>query len=135
MTIEGRIEDLIKDFVTRVTGLAREVALATLNGQLSSVHPAPSSRRAGSGALPSANASKSRTSRGKGGAKRPAGDLARLEAALVGHIESNPGQRVEQINKALRTTTKDVRLPLVKLINAGTVKTKGARRGTQYFPA
>ena len=73
--------------------------------------------------------------RPKKGAKRPAADIARLEEVLVKHIEKHPGQRVEQINKVLGTKTHDVRLPLAKLINAGTVKTKGSRRATQYFPA
>lgn len=66
--------------------------------------------------------------RGRSGLDRDA-----LEVALVRQIESNPGKRVEQIDKALRTTTKDVRLPLVKLVNAGTVNQRRTP-GNSVFP-
>jgi hypothetical protein len=41
--------------------------------------------------------------------------------------------RIEQINKQLGTTTKDLALPIRKLISEGALKTKGEKRSTQYF--
>ena len=52
--------------------------------------------------------------------------ISRL-AAFVG---KHPGMRIEQINKQLGTTTKDLALPIRKLIADGSIKTKGAKRST-----
>ncbi len=68
------------------------------------------------------------------GAKRPAGEIEATKTRLYDFIKSNPGQRVEQINKALGTTTKDLTLPLKKLIADKAVKTEGEKRATAYFP-
>jgi predicted transcriptional regulator len=50
-------------------------------------------------------------------------------------VGSNPGLRIEQINRALGTRTAELRLPLRKLIAAKQIKTKGQRRATRYFAA
>ena len=46
----------------------------------------------------------------------------------------HPGLRIEQINKELGTQTRDLALPLRKLISEGAVRTEGEKRSTQYFP-
>lgn len=68
------------------------------------------------------------------GAKRPADRIESIKSHLLSYINGNPGQRVEQINKALGTTTKDVALPLKKLAAEGAVRVEGMRRATAYFP-
>lgn len=50
-------------------------------------------------------------------------------------VAKNPGLRIEQINKQLGTTTKELALPIRKLVASGAVKTKGKRRSTSYFAA
>jgi hypothetical protein len=60
---------------------------------------------------------------------------ALIRSKLHRYIASHPGQRIEQIGKALGETTKDLRLPAQKLIAEKLVKTKGARRGMTYSPA
>lgn len=130
MITDAKLNEVVRGFVAKVTALAREAAIATLNAQLAGgeVHrrrTAPISSAKSRGASPA---------RAKG-AKRPADEVARLETTLASHIAKNPGHRVEQINKVLGTTTKDVRLPLAKLVSAGRVKTKGNRRATKYFAA
>ena len=55
-------------------------------------------------------------------AKRRAGEkrspqlLAQVTEQVGNHIKSNPGQGVEQIAKALSTTTKELTLPIRKLL-------------------
>jgi predicted transcriptional regulator len=49
-------------------------------------------------------------------------------------VKNNPGLRIEQINKQLGTTTKDLALPIRKLISDGVVSAKGQKRSTTYFP-
>ena len=50
-------------------------------------------------------------------------------------VRTNPGLRIEQINKQLGTTTKDLALPIRKLISEGAIAAKGQKRSTMYFPA
>jgi hypothetical protein len=67
------------------------------------------------------------------GAKRAPDELAQLTNDLAAYVQANPGQRIEQIAKGMGFSTKDLRLPALKLIEAGTIKTKGQKRATQYL--
>jgi len=53
---------------------------------------------------------------------------------FIAFVKATPGLRIEQINKQLGTTTKDLALPIRKLEAEGVIATKGQRRATQYFP-
>lgn len=55
--------------------------------------------------------------------------------AVVAYVAKNPGQSVEQIGKALGQKTKELALPIIRMIEAKKLKTKGQRRGTRYFAA
>lgn len=68
------------------------------------------------------------------GAKRTAEELEQLADAFVEFVSKNPGLRIEQINKQLGTSTKDLALPIRKLLADGVVKAKGKKRSTAYFP-
>ena len=61
--------------------------------------------------------------------------IKRTTAALLAHIKSSPGERIEQIAKAIGVPTSELKLPAQKLIADKDVKTKGQKRGTQYFAA
>jgi hypothetical protein len=73
-------------------------------------------------------------------AKRRAGEkrspvlLAQVTDQVGNHIKSNPGQGVEQIAKALSTTTKELTLPIRKLLADKKITSKGQKRATRYFP-
>lgn len=54
------------------------------------------------------------------------------DGALLAHIKRNPGQRGEQITKALRMSPSAMRWAMKKLIADKAVKTKGQRRGMTY---
>jgi len=53
--------------------------------------------------------------------------------AVLAFVRSNPGQRGEHIAAALGIDSKTLRSPMKRLIEAGQVRTKGNRRGMQYF--
>ncbi|MBC7975481.1 MAG: DNA-binding protein, partial [Myxococcales bacterium] len=72
--------------------------------------------------------------RGGRGAKRTAADLDALSDRFASFVKANPGLRIEQINKQLGTTTKDLALPIRKLIGEGQISAKGQKRSTTYFP-
>ena len=57
-----------------------------------------------------------------------------LADSFVEFVTKNPGLRIEQINKQLGTSTKDLALPIRKLLSEGAIKAKGKKRSTAYFP-
>ena len=126
-----QINKLVSDFVAQVSALAKRAAMDTLESALTGGMPSGGRRGrppGGGGAAALGGARRPK------GAKRPAGEIEQTKARLYDFIKSNPGQRVEQINKALGTTTKDLTLPLKKLIADKAVKTEGEKRATAYFP-
>lgn len=108
-----RIEDLARKFVEDLTQIAREQVLEMLGG----------------GITPS------RLGTTRDGTKRPAALLDKLEQRFLAFVRTNPGLRIEQINAALGTTTKELALPIRKLVGTSALKREGARRATRYFPA
>ncbi len=66
-------------------------------------------------------------------AKRTPEDVAKMGEAVVAYVAKNPGQSVEQIGKALGAKTKELALPIIRMIEAKRLKTAGERRGTRYF--
>ena len=145
--IEQRINDLVSSFVNEITRLAREAAVTTLQSALAGAGGAAVSelrvggRRGRPGRAPSpvaatsssAAAAAAARARAKG-AKRPPDEIVETKNRVLAHIKSNPGQRIEQINKLLGTRTSDLSLPLKKLLSEGSIRTEGARRATKYFP-
>jgi hypothetical protein len=53
---------------------------------------------------------------------------------LDDYIKANPGSRMEGISKALGATATELRFPVVKLVRAKKVRTKGQKQNTAYFP-
>ena len=119
-TLQSDIQRLVDGFVAQVTELARRAAIDTLQSALGG--------RTGSGRSFVA------VGRGRGrGSKRTAGELEQQQEQFLAFVRSNPGLRIEQINKQLGTTTKDLALPIRKLIADGSLKAKGNKRSTTYF--
>jgi hypothetical protein len=118
----------VQGFVAQITELARRAAIDTLESAFGG--------KAGRGgaALAAAGAGQVGRPRGGRGAKRTAADLEALSTKFASFVRSNPGLRIEQINKELGTTTKDLALPIRKLISDGMIKAKGKKRSTTYFP-
>jgi len=111
---------VVADFVAQITELARAAARDMIDEAL------------GKGAKVSLGGLGRGRGRGRG-AKRTADELDKLADQFHVFVAKHPGLRIEQINKQLGTTTKDLALPIRKLISEGALKTKGAKRSTQYF--
>jgi hypothetical protein len=127
----------VQAFVAQISELARRAAINTLE----SAFGAGGGARGGiAAAVVSAVSSASAVSppvgrpRGGRGAKRTAEDLEALSNQLASFVKANPGLRVEQINKELGTTTKDLALPIRKLLADSVITSKGQKRSTTYFP-
>jgi hypothetical protein len=68
------------------------------------------------------------------GEKRPPAEVAKLTDGLGDYIKANPGQRMEIIGKALGVTTRELNLPIKKLLAAKRIRSEGQKRATEYFP-
>lgn len=114
---------VVAGFVAQITDLARAAARDMIDEAL------------GRGGKISIGGLGRGAGRGRGrGAKRTAEELDRLAEQFHAFVTKHPGLRIEQINKQLNTTTKDLALPIRKLLAEGALKTKGAKRSTTYFP-
>ena len=122
---------VVQAFVGQITELARRAALDTLESAFGG-----RGGGRGSSAVASLAASLGKVGRPRGGrgAKRTAADLEALSERFLTFVKTNPGLRIEQINKQLGTTTKDLALPIRKLIAEGAISAKGQKRSTTYFP-
>ena len=120
-TLQSDIQRLVDSFVAQVTELARRAAMNSLETAFGG-----RGGRATAGSLP-------RAGRGRG-AKRTGAELEHLQEEFLAFVTKNPGMRIEQINKQLNTSTKDLQLPIRKLLADGYLKAKGKKRSTTYFP-
>jgi hypothetical protein len=120
----------VEGFVAQIAELARRAALDTL----ASAFHGQRSRSRGTPAL-AGLAPRNRGGRPPGlrGVKRTPADLQALSDKFTAFVKLNPGLRIEQINKQLGTTTKDLTLPIRKLISDGAISIKGHKRSTTYF--
>ena len=112
---------VVGDFVAAITELAKRAAIDTLENAF------------GGGGKRGGGLSSTPRGRGRRGAKRTSGDLDQLGDNFHSFVAKHPGMRIEQINKQLGTTTKDLALPIRKLISEGQVSAKGQKRSTTYF--
>ncbi len=123
--LQRQINDRVAAFVADVTEIARQAAMETLSEALhngGALAPAPGRQYAKPGAAPR-----------RGGGKRTPEELEQTAAALYAHIEANPGQRMEEIARALNSTTRDLALPVKKLLAERRIRTEGQKRATRYY--
>jgi hypothetical protein len=128
----------VQGFVAQITELARRAALNTLESAFGGGAGRSGGNRNGGSraAIAPAVVGVARPGRPRGGrgAKRTAEDLDVLSEKFASFVKANPGLRIEQINKELGTTTKDLALPIRKLIADKVISAKGQKRSTTYFP-
>jgi len=67
--------------------------------------------------------------------KRTPDQLHALADKFVACVKANPGLRIEQINRRLMTSTREIRKPVSSLIAAGLIRTHGEKRSRRYFVA
>jgi len=137
-TIDSALRVRIEAFTNDLSTLVRQAAFEAVSqalGGTASIGIAPVKRGRGrprkSGG-PSPIVSAKPASKGKR-VKRTPEDVAKMGEAVVAYVAKNPGQSVEQIGKALGATTKNLALPIIRMIDEKKLKTKGQRRGTRYF--
>lgn len=133
LSIDDQIRTRIDDFVEELSALVREAAVEAVELAL---------RQGGSSGAPrrprseGARQTKRKASRKKATRKRirrSADDIAKLSERVLAYVKVNPGTRMEAIAKALRKDTKDLRRSVQDLLAAKKLRTKGQKRGTEYY--
>jgi hypothetical protein len=143
--VHDEVRTRIDAFVAELAGIVRQSALDAVRSALGEARAPRGGVRAATAEVRRGGGAKSRADRrgapgaaargrAKPGQKRDPKMLARLVERLQAHIAANPGERIEQINKALGVPTKDLNLPIKKLIRAGRITSKGQKRSTTYHP-
>jgi hypothetical protein len=135
---QQQVEQLTAAFAAE---LVRVMKAAIVQSVASAVGDAPTApktvqvpKESSAAALPRRSKAAKPAAAKKGGKRSPKA-IAKTTDALAAYIAKNPGQRIEEIAKALKTATKDLSLPTKKLIAAKKISAKGKRRATTYFPA
>jgi hypothetical protein len=126
--LDRAIRQRVEDFVQDMTELVRQAALESVSAALGTSPAAGSSRGRGP----------KRSSAGfaaKQGGKRTASELEQQGSALVSLIRQTPGIRADQLAKALGVMTRDLALPIKKLLAGKTISKKGQKRATAYYVA
>jgi hypothetical protein len=118
------IREVVESFVEQLRELIQQAAFESVQAALSG-----SARR---GAKPRRKTALAAPS-GRKGARRTPEDLEAQVKKLHSFVSKNPGQRIEQIGRALGVATKELVLPVKKLIGEKRISTKGQRRATTYF--
>lgn len=127
-TLRARIEAFTDELIEIIQASVAE-QLTSAVGAVVSGGRAPGRGRG----RPRGSATPSTGRRGKG-QKRSPKLLAATTERLAAYIAKNPGQRIEQISEGLGTPTKDLALPVKKLVGEKRIKTRGQRRATRYYP-
>ncbi|HEY4120964.1 MAG TPA: DNA-binding protein [Byssovorax sp.] len=150
--IDRQIQSRVEGFVAELSTLVRKAALAAVESALTgggastSRAPAaaraahaptpalakgrPGRRPAGKAAAPKAAVRHAR----KPGEKRSKDELDKLTEKLAEHIRANKGQGVEAIARAIGSNTKELSLPIKKLLATKRITSQGHKRATRYFP-
>jgi hypothetical protein len=129
--LDTQIRDCISAFVEELSTLVRRAAVESVQEALGT---GATSRTKGTIRRKKKATRGARPVRRKGG-RRSSESVAATAEAIVRHVRSNPGQNVTEIGDALGLSSKDLRLPIQKLVGEKQLRTTGQRRGTRYHPA
>jgi hypothetical protein len=124
---QTEMNQVVQRFVAQIAELARRAALDTLESAFVG-------KRAGRTAAAPPTAAVPRRPAGGRGVKRSPADLAELAKKFAAFVKAHPGLRIEQINQELGTATRDLALPIRKLVADKVIAVKGQKRSTRYFP-
>lgn len=146
--VETQIKSRVDSFVAELSAMVKKAALeAVANALKAGEGSAPSvAKTAGKkrGAAPvAAKATKApkaapaapAASKRKAGQKRSPDEIAKTTDKLLQYITKNSGQRIEEIAKGVGHSTKELTLPVKKLLNDKKISAKGEKRATRYFMA
>lgn len=153
--VESQLKSRVDSFVAELSELVRKAAMEAVGNALKGgaaaapgVAKAAGKKRgpAAAAAAPAAAAPKAAAkapkaaaapsaSKRKAGQKRSPDEITKTTDKLLAYITKNSGQRIEEIAKGVGNSTKELTLPVKKLLNEKKISAKGEKRATRYFVA
>jgi hypothetical protein len=146
--VESQIKSRVDAFVAELSAMVKKAALeAVANALKAGEGGAPGvAKAAGKKRGPAAGAGKAAkapkaappapaAAKRKAGQKRSPEEIAKTTEKLLQYITKNSGQRIEEIAKGVSNSTKELTLPIKKLLNDKKISAKGEKRATRYFVA
>jgi len=128
-TLNSEIRSKIDAFVEQLTAHVKKAALDSVREALGNgVAPA----RRGPG-RPRMNVKVGRPAKSAMTGKRSAEDVAAMAEKVAAYVKANEGQRLDQIAVGMNLTTKELTLPVAKLLASKQLRKAGIQRGTKYF--
>lgn len=124
--VNRQIRDRIEAFVSELNDLVRRAALEAVSDALRS-GGAPGLARRG------AVADRAPGQLRRGGGKRTPEEIEGTAQQILAYVQRTPGQGVEQMARDLDISTRELTLPIKKLLSGGQITTKGHKRATKYF--
>ena len=146
-SIDSKLRPTIDAFVAELTELINQAAIETLQDALGGVAK-PARREPGRPRKVGTSRKKTtkRRSTKKTGKKakraakktgtrvrRSVDDINRTADKVLAFVKANPGKGAAAISKGTRTSPKDLKRPVIMLLDAKKVRTKGQKRGTTYW--
>jgi 3-oxoacyl-ACP reductase-like protein len=149
--VESQLKSRVDSFVSELSDLVKKAALEAVTnalkggaghapgvakaaGKKRGPAPAPAAPKAAAKAPKAAPAAPAAAKR-KAGQKRSPDEIAKTTEKLLAYITKNSGQRIEEIAKGVGNSTKELTLPVKKLLNDKKITAKGEKRATRYFVA
>ncbi len=129
--VDAKIRASVEAFVAELSGLVQEAALEKVSEAIAGAKTTTPSRRRGA---PRAAAAAARPQRGSRGGKRTAEEIESQASEITAFVTKNPGSGVEAIAAGLGTSSKELTLPIKKLLSTKALTRKGQKRATKYFP-
>lgn len=123
--IERDIRHRVEEFVADISDLIRKAALAQVSEALGGKKRGLPHRAASTKRLRGASRS---------GGKRSPEQLETQARAIAALIRKSPGIRADQMASALGLSTREIALPIKKLLADRAAHKKGQKRATQYYP-
>jgi hypothetical protein len=127
--LQSEVQRAVQGFVTQIVELVRHTAVETL--QIAFAGPGPTASSADDG--PGERGPDAAASTRPYGPRRTLADLRELSRRLAAFVHANPGLGITQINQGLGTRTRDLALPIRKLMAIGVIRAVGQKRSTRYF--
>ena len=137
--LDSEIRSQIDQFLVSISDLVRQSALQAVQvalGTSGSTKATPARRGPGRPRKATAVAPKARKkAAGKPGrrARRSSEDVEKVATQILIYAKSNPGHRLEEMGRGLKTDTANLKGPIKLLLAAGKLRTEGQKRGTKYF--
>ena len=127
-TLDREIRTRIDSFLADLSNLVKTSTLQAVHGALGA---AMGNGVSATIAAPSRGPGRPRKGDKRG--KRTTEDVLKTADAVLAYVTENNGQRLEEISRGLSISTKNLKLPVAKLMEGKKLRTKGAKRGMRYF--